>query len=76
MHPNKEQVYGLVRPNLQMVSHILNATEDFVMFFDFQVACFIDGFTSGMKSQLIASLLSGSAHSMGFMDKWPSRTQR
>ena len=47
-----------------MVSHKnynLNVDEDFVIF-DFQViTSFIDGFTSGMKSQPMAYLLGGSA---------------
>jgi hypothetical protein len=48
-----------------MVSHktySLNVDEDFVIF-DFQVVTFfIDGFTSGMKSQPMAYLPGGSAH--------------
>jgi hypothetical protein len=49
-----------------MVSHKnynLNVTKDFVMFLTSKlIKCFIDGFTSGMKSQSIAYLLVGSAH--------------
>ena len=49
----------------------LNANEDFVMFLTSKlVTCFIDEFTSRMKSQSIAYLLSGSArahtHIYGF----------
>jgi hypothetical protein len=48
-----------------MVSHKnynLNVNEDFVIS-DFQVITFfIDGFTSGIKSQPMAYLLGGSAH--------------
>jgi hypothetical protein len=41
----------------------LNVNEDFVMFLISKlITCFIDGFTSGMKSQSIAYLLFGSAH--------------
>ena len=40
-----------------------NVDEDFVMFLTSKlITCFIDGFTSGMKSQSIACLLIGSAH--------------
>ena len=41
----------------------LNVNEDFVMFLTSKlITCFIDGFTSGMKSRSIASLLIGNAH--------------
>ena len=49
-----------------MVSHKndnLNVNKDLVMFLTSKlITCFIDGFTSGMKSQSIAYLLIGSAH--------------
>ena len=49
-----------------MVSHKnydLNVNEDFVIFLTSKlITCFIDGFTSGMKSQSIAYLLIESAH--------------
>ena len=49
-----------------MVSHKnynLNANEGFVMFLTSKlITCFIDGFTSKMKSQSIAYLLNGSEH--------------
>jgi hypothetical protein len=49
-----------------MVSHKnynLNVDEDFVMFLTSKlITCFIDGFTSGMKTQSIAYLLIESAH--------------
>ena len=56
----------------QMVSHKnynLNVNEDFVMFLTSKlITCFIDGFTSGMKSQTIAYLLIGSAHIYWILD--------
>jgi len=49
-----------------MVSHKnynIKANEGFVMFLTFKlITCFIDGFTSGMKSKSIAHLVSGSAN--------------
>ena len=76
-----------------MISHKiynLNVNEDFVIFRPPKLTtCFIDGFTSGMKSQSIAYLLLGSAHinwnldlagevhlNMGFLVKRPSKKQR
>ena len=47
----------------------LNVNEDFVMFLTSKlITCFIDGFTSGMKSQSIAYLLIGSAHIYWILD--------
>jgi hypothetical protein len=50
----------------QMISHKnynINVNEDFVMFLTFElITCFIDDFTSRMKSQSIVVLLIGSAH--------------
>ena len=50
----------------QMVSHKnynLNVVEDFVNVLTSKlIVCFIDGFTSGMKSQSIVYFLIGSAH--------------
>ena len=55
-----------------MVSHKtynLNINEDFVFFFTSKlITCFIDGFTSRMKSQSIAHLLVGSAHIYWILD--------
>ena len=49
-----------------MVSHKnyhLNVDEDFVMFLTSKLIMFlVDGFTSGVKSHLMAYLLGGSAH--------------
>ena len=56
----------------QMVSHKnynLNVNEDFAMFLTSKlIMCFIDGFTSGMKSQSIAYILIGSAHIYKILD--------
>ena len=89
---NLSFILGWQRP-LQMVSlksHNINANEDFVILLTSNlITCFIDTFTSGMKSQSIASLLSESrereresagpwrwrALNMGFVDKWPSKMQ-
>ena len=47
----------------------LNVNEDFVMFLTSKlITCFIDGFTSGMKSQSIAYLLIRSAHIYWILD--------
>ena len=47
----------------------LNDNEDFVIFLTSKlITCFIDGFTSGMKSQSIAYLLIGSAHIYWILD--------
>ena len=58
--------------HFQMVSHKNynpNANEDFVMFLTSNlITCFIDGFIFGMKSQSIASLLIGSAHTYWTLD--------
>ena len=55
-----------------MVSHKnydLNVNEDFVIFLTSKlITCFIDGFTSGMKSQSIAHLLIESAHIHWILD--------
>ena len=55
-----------------MVSHKyynLNANEGFVIFLILKlITCFIDDFTSKMKSQLIASLLNGSEHVYWILD--------
>ena len=52
--------------HFQIVGHKnynLSVNEDFVMFLTFNlVVCFIDGFTSKMKSQSIAHLLIKSAY--------------
>ena len=51
---------------LSMASHNLfnlGANEGFVIFLTFKsITCFIDGFTSKIKSQSIAYLLNGSEH--------------
>jgi hypothetical protein len=53
-----------------MVSHKnnkFNVSEDFVIFLTSKLfTFFIDGFTSGMKSQSIAYLLRGSAYMLDF----------
>ena len=64
----------------QTVSHKLynlNVDEDCVMYSTSElIMCFIDGFTSGMNSQSIASLQIESAHIyMRFVVKRPSRIQ-
>src|ERR1700738_420510 len=47
----------------------LNVNEDFVMFLTSKlITCFIDGFTSGIKSQSIAYLLIGSTHIYWILD--------
>ena len=47
----------------------LNVHEDFVIFLTSKlIMCFIDDFTSGMKSQSIAYLLIGSAHIHWILD--------
>ena len=47
----------------------LDVNEEFVMFLTSKlVTCFIDGFTSGMKSQSIAYLIIGSAHIYWILD--------
>ena len=55
-----------------MVSHTnynLNANEDLVALLTSKlIACIVDGFTFGMKSQSIAYLLSGSAHIYWILD--------
>ena len=55
-----------------MVSHInynLNVKEDFVMFLTSKlITCFIDGFTSGMKSHSIVYLLIGNTHIYWILD--------
>ena len=57
---------------LSMISHKnynLNANEGFVMFLTSRlITCFIDGFTSQMKSQSIAYLLNGSEHIYWILD--------
>ena len=54
----------------------LNVNEEFVMFLTSKlITCFIDGFTSIMKSQSIAYLVIGSVLNMGYVDKRPSRMQ-
>ena len=57
---------------LSMVSqqnYNLNANEDFVIFFTSKlITCFIDGFTSKMKSQSIAYLLNESEHIYWILD--------
>ena len=41
----------------------LNINEDFVMYLNSKlITCFIDGFTSNMRSQSIAYLLNGNEH--------------
>ena len=55
---------------LQLVSHKnfnLNVNEDFEMFLNL-ITCFIEGFTSSMKSQSIAYLQIGSAHIYWILD--------
>ena len=56
----------MTKTKYQMISHTnynLNVNDDFVNFWTSKLStCFIDGFTSGMKSQSIACLLIGSAH--------------
>ena len=55
-----------------MVSHKnynLSDNEDFVIFLTSKsIMCFIDGFTSKMKSQSIAYLLRGSEHLYWILD--------
>jgi ligand-binding sensor domain-containing protein len=55
-----------------MVSHKNfnnNVNEDFVIFLTSKlITFFVDGFTSGMKSQSIVYLLSGSAHIYWILD--------
>ena len=55
-----------------MVSHKnynLNVNEDFVMFLTSKlITCFIDGFTSRMKSQSISYILIGSTHIYWVLD--------
>ena len=55
-----------------MVSHKiynLKFNEDFVKFLASKLlTCFVDGFTSGMKSQTIAYLLIGSARMYWILD--------
>ena len=55
-----------------MVSHKnynLNVTQNFAMLSTSKlITCFIDGFTSKMKSQSIAYLLVGSAHMYWILD--------
>ena len=57
---------------LSMVSYTnynLNANEGFVMSLSSKlITCFIDGFTSKMKSQSIAYLLNGSEHIYWILD--------
>ena len=57
---------------LSMVSHKyynLNANEGFVIFLTSKlITCFIDGFTSKMRSQSIAYLLNGSEHIYWILD--------
>ena len=57
---------------LSMVSHKnynLSANEGFVIFLTSKlITCFIDGFTSKMKSQSIAYLLNGSEHIYWILD--------
>ena len=65
-HTNLSFIIEQQKP-FQMVSHInskvLNANEDFVIFLTSKlITCFIDGSTSGMKSQSIAYLLGGSEY--------------
>ena len=55
-----------------MVSHKnynLNANKVFVIFLTLKlITCFIDGFTSKIKCQLIAYLLNGSEHTYWTLD--------
>ena len=55
-----------------MVSHKnynLNVNKDFVICLTSKlITCFIDGFTSGTKSQSIANVLIGSAHIYWILD--------
>ena len=64
---------------LRMVSHKkfkINANEYFVMFLTSElITCFIDTFTSGVKSQSIASLLSGSTHTHTHIGFWTLRVK-
>jgi hypothetical protein len=47
----------------------LNANEGFIVFFTSKlITCFIEGFTSKMKSQSIAYLLNGSEHIYWILD--------
>ena len=58
-----------MRKTLSMESHKdynLNANEGFVILLAFKsMTCFIDGFTSKLKSQTILYLLNGSEHIWG-----------
>ena len=55
--------------NGKLQNYNLNINEDFVMCLTSKsIMCFIDGFTSGMKSQSIAYLLIGSAHIYWILD--------
>ena len=50
-------------------NYTLNVHEDFVMFLTSKLmSCYIDGFTSEMKSLSIAYLLMGSAHIYWILD--------
>ena len=58
-----------IMENGKSQNYNLNINEDFVMFLTSKlIMCFIDGFTSGMKSQSIAYLLIGSAHIYWILD--------
>jgi hypothetical protein len=58
--------------HFQIVGHTsynLNVNEDFVMFFTTKLmTCFIDSFTSGLKSQSLVYLLIESAHTHQILD--------
>ena len=46
-------------------SYNINVNEDFVLFLTYElITCFIDTFTSEMKSQSISFLLSGNTHTL------------